>query len=103
MSKVGCTILSILVVASAVIWSGSANQNDIYIQNLDKPNIELAQGFSCQPSKTCGRMRSCSEAYFYFKQCRGHKKRDGDNDGMPCEKLCGKSHDRMKKLLDAGL
>ncbi len=33
-------------------------------------------------------MRSCAEADFYFRQC-GHGARDGDNDGIPCEALCG--------------
>lgn len=99
----GCTILNLFFVASTLLLVGNVNKSDIYRQNADMPIIELAQNFSCQRGKTCGRMRSCSEAYFHYKQCPGHKKRDGDNDGIPCEKLCGKTHDRMKRLLDAGL
>ncbi len=33
-------------------------------------------------------MISCEEAYYYLKEC-GHKKRDGDGDGVPCENICG--------------
>ena len=102
-TNMGYTILNLLLVASTFLMIGDDNRSDIYRQNADMPIIELAQSFSCQRGKTCGRMRSCSEAYFHFKQCPGHKKRAGDNDGIPCEKLCGKTHDRMKRLLDAGL
>lgn len=45
---------------------------------------------SCNREPKCTAMRSCAEADFYFRQC-GHYKRDGDNDGIPCEELCGKT------------
>ena len=45
---------------------------------------------SCNREPSCKAMRSCAEADFYFRQC-GHHKRDGDNDGIPCEELCGKT------------
>lgn len=102
MGKVGCAILSILAVVSAISLAGEINRSDVYNQNNDMPIIESAQSFSCE-LKYCRDMRSCTEAYFYFKQCPGHQKRDGDDDGIPCENLCGKTHDRMKRLLEAEL
>jgi len=38
-------------------------------------------------------MSSCAEADYYFRQC-GHTERDGDNDGIPCEKLCGETREQ---------
>ncbi len=54
------------------------------------PNLAFAQ--SCNREPKCTQIRSCQEADFYFRQC-GHYKRDGDNDGIPCEDLCGKTLD----------
>ncbi|MEW7007526.1 excalibur calcium-binding domain-containing protein [Lentilitoribacter sp. EG35] len=65
-------------------------------------SLGFAQEYSCGQRKTCGRMQSCTEAYFHLKQC-GDVARDRDRDGIPCEKLCGKTLQRMKRLLDAGL
>lgn len=47
-----------------------------------------AQAFDCSPSY-CSQMSSCAEAHHKLTVC-GHSKRDGDNDGIPCEDLCGK-------------
>ena len=33
-------------------------------------------------------MSSCAEAHHKFSVCN-HSKRDADNDGIPCEKICG--------------
>ena len=43
--------------------------------------------YSCNCSKTCGQMSSCREAYFQLNNC-GCRRRDGDNDGVPCESIC---------------
>ena len=43
--------------------------------------------YSCNCSKTCGAMSSCREAYFQLNNC-GCRRRDGDNDGVPCESIC---------------
>ncbi len=43
--------------------------------------------FSCNCSKTCTQMASCAEAYFQLNPCRCGR-RDGDNDGVPCESIC---------------
>lgn len=36
---------------------------------------------------TCSDVSSCAEAKKLLKQ--GHKKLDRDNDGVPCESICG--------------
>lgn len=46
-----------------------------------------SSNFTCSCSKTCTQMTSCDEAYFQLRQC-GCSKRDGDSDGVPCEKIC---------------
>jgi len=43
--------------------------------------------YVCSCSKTCSQMISCDEAYYQLNQC-GCNKRDGDNDGIPCEDIC---------------
>lgn len=63
--------------------------------------FSAAQEFSCTPRKTCKQMRSCSEAVYRLRQC-GDRQRDGDNDGIPCESICGKTHAEMNRRLDAG-
>ena len=45
------------------------------------------RSYSCNCSKTCGAMSSCQEAYYQLNNC-GCRKRDGDNDGVPCERIC---------------
>jgi hypothetical protein len=42
--------------------------------------------YACNCSRTCGQM-TCEEAYFQLNQC-GCGRRDGDNDGVPCEEIC---------------
>ena len=48
----------------------------------------LAQSFSCS-RKTCSQMRSCAEACHALLVC-GDRRRDGDNDGIPCENICSR-------------
>ena len=48
---------------------------------------DTGPNYSCYPSKTCGQMTSCEEAYFYLNVC-GDSARDGDGDGVPCESIC---------------
>lgn len=43
--------------------------------------------YTCNCSKTCSQMSSCEEAYYQLNVC-GCSKRDGDNDGVPCESIC---------------
>ena len=48
--------------------------------------FDTASRYSC--GKTCGRVRSCEEAVYQWCACN-YRRADGDNDGVPCEKLCG--------------
>jgi hypothetical protein len=44
---------------------------------------------SCSDGKrVCGDMESCEDAVFHLQQC-GMSRLDGDDDGTPCEKICG--------------
>ena len=52
---------------------------------------EVAQ-VSCQPRKTCGKIRSCDEAVWYMQNCSWGGRLDGDSDGAPCESLCGSNN-----------
>ncbi|MFT6024546.1 MAG: hypothetical protein ACI9PY_002673 [Ascidiaceihabitans sp.] len=66
-------------------------------QQVEQSEIEVyrtAQQYAC--GKTCGRVRSCEEAVYQWCVC-GYSRADGDNDGVPCEKLCGQS---TRKNLD---
>lgn len=51
-------------------------------------DFKKPQKYRCGEKKYCSQMRSCEEAMFYYKVC-GLKRLDGDNDGVPCERLCG--------------
>ena len=62
----------------------------------------VAQNFSCTTQKSCNQIRSCTESVYRLRQC-GDRARDGDNDGIPCENLCGKTLKQMNDRLDAGL
>lgn len=50
---------------------------------------EVAQSYSCSPRLTCGKINSCEEAQWYLNNCSWGGKLDRDNDGSPCESLCG--------------
>jgi len=53
-----------------------------------EPEPESGGGeYTCNCSKTCPQMSSCEEAYYQLNKC-GCSKRDGDNDGVPCENIC---------------
>lgn len=44
--------------------------------------------FSCS-KRYCKHMSSCAEAYYHMNEC-GMNNLDRDNDGKPCENVCGK-------------
>ncbi|WP_424956142.1 excalibur calcium-binding domain-containing protein [Hyphomicrobium sp. 1Nfss2.1] len=50
-----------------------------------------AHAFDCA-EKLCGQMMNCAEAYYHLSAC-GEGARDADNDGIPCENVCGKTMD----------
>lgn len=44
--------------------------------------------FSCSGKRFCRQMSSCAEAHFYLERC-AVSSLDGNDDGEPCEQLCG--------------
>lgn len=56
-----------------------------------------SQPFDCLDIK-CREISSCAEATYKLYVC-GHTDRDGDDDGIPCEHVCGKSREHYAKLL----
>lgn len=44
---------------------------------------------ACGTKTTCSQMQSCSEAYYFLNTC-GINRLDGNNNGVPCETICGK-------------
>ncbi len=46
-----------------------------------------ATSFTCGRKTYCREMTSCAEARFYLRRC-GLTTIDGDDDGVPCEKIC---------------
>lgn len=56
----------------------------------------MAFAYSCaDPVPYCKNMQSCEQAQFYLKQC-GATRLDRDNDGIPCENICGKGKKKGK-------
>ena len=61
------------------------------VQRTPRERIDAfrtAQAFDCR-DVSCKKLRSCAEACYKLLQC-GQSKRDGDNDGIPCENLCSR-------------
>lgn len=57
-------------------------------RGVKKPVSEVSLGaVNCDERKRCSEIESCEEARFRLEQC-GHKRLDGDSDGIPCESLC---------------
>lgn len=57
------------------------------VQQPTQSQAPAQPAYTCNCSKTCGAMSSCQEAYFQLNTC-GCRKRDGNNDGVPCESIC---------------
>lgn len=55
---------------------------------LAKSKKANAEQFSCEDTKYCKEMRSCAEAKFHLNEC-GESRLDRDDDGVPCENVCG--------------
>ncbi|QLB14888.1 hypothetical protein A6B39_05175 [Mannheimia granulomatis] len=57
----------------------------------------IAFAFSCNdPIPYCKEMQSCEQAKFYLEKCDADRL-DRDNDGIPCENVCGKKGKSEKK------
>ena len=50
--------------------------------------LAVQANYECGAKKFCKEMKSCEEALFHLQQCK-RKSLDRDQDGIPCEKLCG--------------
>ena len=57
-------------------------------QQQERRDLSDSQG-QCGSKRTCKQMSSCAEARHYLNVC-GLDRLDRDNDGIPCESLCGK-------------
>jgi hypothetical protein len=75
-------LLMALAAAATVAMSTAADGDD----------GRLAQSWSCDQRKTCGKIRSCEEAQWYLANCSWGGRLDGDGDGSPCENLCGSNN-----------
>ena len=54
-----------------------------------KPQMAIpTETFTCGSKRFCREMSSCAEAQFYLRQC-SLDTIDGNDDGEPCEVLCG--------------
>lgn len=75
-------------------WRRGEREQKQLSQSQTKPkklkaadNNAAAERFSCG-KRTCKEMSSCAEARFHLTQC-GMRRLDRDNDGIPCESICG--------------
>ncbi len=55
---------------------------------LKQSNMGSNTSSGCGSKSRCGEMDSCDEALHYLNDC-GVSRLDGDNDGTPCESICG--------------
>ena len=76
-----------------------ANKRSEISPNLQKnpPNRPLTSGINCQQKISCAKMEkqgfSYAQAKYYFEQC-GWQELDGNNDGIPCNRLYRQSQRR---------
>ncbi len=50
--------------------------------------LAVQTNYDCGTKNFCKEMKSCEETLFDLQQCK-RKSLDRDQDGIPCEKLCG--------------
>lgn len=73
-----------LILSVVLASAGVAQEQPSPRERLDA--FRTAQAFDCK-DVSCKKLRSCEEACYKLIQC-GQRKRDADNDGIPCENLC---------------
>jgi hypothetical protein len=54
----------------------------------------------CERKPYCKDVSSCAEAHYHLTQC-GLTRLDRDRDGIPCEKMCGKTLATMRARIEA--
>lgn len=95
-----CVVALLLLICGTAI----AEEGKVPLAGPEVPPIDEAVADAqdaCDPGKNyCKDMRACSEAYYYFTTC-GQTDFDRDNDGIPCESLCGKTIAEMKARIGA--
>lgn len=72
------------------LWADANPQPPWEFRKAHAPSREIAPsatGGACGKKHYCSQMVSCSEARYYYEQCRV-KTLDKDGDGVPCESLC---------------
>ena len=62
--------------------AGERRERTETVAEVDPANVQ------CGSKRYCREMTSCAEAKAYLRQC-DLTGMDGDQDGVPCEKLCG--------------
>lgn len=72
---------SVLVIIASLVFVGCTATSET------SPTSVVSPTYRCNCSKTCPNMSSCEEAYYQLNTC-GCGRRDGDNDGVPCENIC---------------
>ncbi|MFD1944732.1 excalibur calcium-binding domain-containing protein [Paradevosia shaoguanensis] len=84
--------MRIAISIALMLSSAPAFAGNLSTALLPETGIVIAQSWSCDQRKTCGKIRSCDEATWYLYNCRWGGKLDGDDDGAPCENLCGSNN-----------
>lgn len=82
--------MRILISAIAFCCLSVSANAEVRISHAQLPETGLliAQSWSCQARKTCGRIATCDEARWYLRNCSWGGRLDGDSDGVPCESIC---------------
>ena len=82
-----CTALA-LVAPLAAAQEAPREPNAVTLDDPRLAPLRQAQAFNCAKT-TCRQIGSCAEACYKLTVC-GHRQRDGDGDGIPCENLCSR-------------
>lgn len=92
MSKVCFKCFAALYLVTAIFITSSAfalSDTDLVAYSRGKtcpPVNAWSKRWSCKKI-SCKKIKSCEQAFYHMIAC-GHIRRDGDADGVPCEKLC---------------
>jgi hypothetical protein len=83
----GAVVLAVLMLPAAPAFPSQTSE-EMAVTDAGRRLIEIAQGYSCSPKLTCGRISSCEEARWFLANCAWGGKLDRDGDGVPCEDIC---------------
>lgn len=83
----GAVALAVLVLLAGSAFP-SQTSDEVAVTDVGRRLMEIAQGYSCSPKLTCGRISSCAEARWFLANCSWGGKLDRDGDGVPCEDIC---------------